>query len=41
MNRCARHTLIDFIESTEPTRMEFSDADFDHMRSCCFAASRS
>ena len=26
------HTLIDFIESTEPTRMEFSDADFDHMR---------
>jgi pimeloyl-ACP methyl ester carboxylesterase len=26
------HTLIDFIESSEPTRMEFSDADFDHMR---------
>jgi pimeloyl-ACP methyl ester carboxylesterase len=26
------HTLIDFIESTEPTRMEFTDADFDHMR---------
>jgi pimeloyl-ACP methyl ester carboxylesterase len=26
-------TLIDFIESSEPIRMEFSDADFDHMRS--------
>jgi len=26
------HTLIDFIESSEPTRMEFTDADFDHMR---------
>ncbi|HEY1590865.1 MAG TPA: alpha/beta hydrolase, partial [Solirubrobacteraceae bacterium] len=26
------HTLIDFIESSEPTQMEFSDADFDHMR---------
>jgi pimeloyl-ACP methyl ester carboxylesterase len=25
-------TLIDFIESTEPTRMEFTDADFDRMR---------
>jgi pimeloyl-ACP methyl ester carboxylesterase len=25
-------TLIDFIESTEPTQMEFSDADFDQMR---------
>ena len=25
-------TLIDFIETTEPTRMEFTDADFDHMR---------
>jgi pimeloyl-ACP methyl ester carboxylesterase len=26
------HTLIDFIESTEPTQREFTDADFDHMR---------
>ncbi len=26
------HTLIDFIESTEPTRMDFTDADFDRMR---------
>ena len=26
------YTLIDFIESTEPTEMEFTDADFDHMR---------
>ncbi len=26
------HTLIDFIESSEPTQMEFSDADFDQMR---------
>jgi pimeloyl-ACP methyl ester carboxylesterase len=25
-------TLIDFIESSEPTQMEFTDADFDHMR---------
>ncbi len=25
-------TLIDFIESTEPTRMEFTDTDFDEMR---------
>jgi pimeloyl-ACP methyl ester carboxylesterase len=25
-------TLIDFIESSEPTEMEFTDADFDHMR---------
>lgn len=25
-------TLIDFMESSEPTRMEFSDADFEHMR---------
>jgi pimeloyl-ACP methyl ester carboxylesterase len=26
------HALIDFIESTEPTQREFTDADFDHMR---------
>ena len=26
------HTLIDFIETTEPTEMEFTDADFDRMR---------
>jgi pimeloyl-ACP methyl ester carboxylesterase len=26
------HTLIDFIESTEPTELEFTDADFDHLR---------
>ena len=26
------HTLIDFIESTEPSQREFTDADFDHMR---------
>ena len=26
------HTLIDFIETTEPTQMEFTDADFDRMR---------
>jgi pimeloyl-ACP methyl ester carboxylesterase len=26
------HTLIDFIESTEPAQREFTDADFDHMR---------
>jgi pimeloyl-ACP methyl ester carboxylesterase len=26
------HTLIDFIESTEPTQREFTDDDFDHMR---------
>jgi pimeloyl-ACP methyl ester carboxylesterase len=26
------HTLIDFIETTEPTQMEFTDADFDQMR---------
>ncbi len=25
-------TLIDFIESSEPTQMEFTDADFDQMR---------
>lgn len=25
-------TLIDFMESSEPTRMEFTDNDFDHMR---------
>jgi pimeloyl-ACP methyl ester carboxylesterase len=25
-------TLIDFIESSEPTQMEFTDSDFDHMR---------
>jgi pimeloyl-ACP methyl ester carboxylesterase len=25
-------TLIDFIESSEPTQMEFTDNDFDHMR---------
>jgi pimeloyl-ACP methyl ester carboxylesterase len=25
-------TLIDFIESSEPTQMEFTDTDFDHMR---------
>jgi pimeloyl-ACP methyl ester carboxylesterase len=25
-------TLIDFIESSEPTQMEFTDADFDHLR---------
>jgi pimeloyl-ACP methyl ester carboxylesterase len=26
------HTLIDFIESTEPTQRDFTDAEFDHMR---------
>jgi pimeloyl-ACP methyl ester carboxylesterase len=26
------HTLIDFIESTEPTQREFTDEDFDRMR---------
>lgn len=26
------HTLTDFIESSEPTQMEFTDADFDQMR---------
>ena len=26
------HTLIDFIESTEPTRIEFTDEDFDRLR---------
>jgi len=26
------HTLIDFIEESEPTQMEFTDIDFDHMR---------
>jgi pimeloyl-ACP methyl ester carboxylesterase len=26
------HTLIDFIEATEPTQMEFTDADFERMR---------
>jgi pimeloyl-ACP methyl ester carboxylesterase len=26
------HTLIDFIESTEPTELEFTDDDFDHLR---------
>jgi pimeloyl-ACP methyl ester carboxylesterase len=26
------HTLIDFIESTEPTQIEFSDEDFDRLR---------
>jgi pimeloyl-ACP methyl ester carboxylesterase len=26
------HTLIDFIESSEPTQMEFTDDDFDAMR---------
>jgi pimeloyl-ACP methyl ester carboxylesterase len=25
-------TLIDFIEASEPTQVEFTDADFDHMR---------
>ncbi|HEY2437343.1 MAG TPA: alpha/beta hydrolase, partial [Solirubrobacteraceae bacterium] len=25
-------TLIDFIDSTEPTQMEFTDSDFDKMR---------
>ncbi len=26
------HSLIDFIEASEPTRMEFTDADFDRLR---------
>ena len=26
------HTLTDFIETTEPTRLEFTDADFDRFR---------
>jgi pimeloyl-ACP methyl ester carboxylesterase len=26
------HTLIDFIEGTEPTELEFTDADFDRLR---------
>lgn len=26
------HTLIDFIETTEPTQLDFTDADFDHLR---------
>ncbi len=26
------HTLIDFIESTEPTQLEFTDNDFDRLR---------
>jgi hypothetical protein len=25
-------TLIDFIETTEPTQLEFTDADFDSLR---------
>ena len=26
------HTLIDFIETTEPTQLDFTDADFDRLR---------
>ncbi|MGI8920919.1 MAG: alpha/beta fold hydrolase [Solirubrobacteraceae bacterium] len=26
------HTLIDFIESTDPTQLDFTDADFDRLR---------
>ena len=35
------HTLIDFIESTEPTELEFTDADFDHLRGLLLRGRRS